>query len=239
MSLTGKSAGERVKMLERYPDLKQMPTPLVYELALSRAEAKNYEGAIALFHDRFFGREEGGTNVRQVWLEVRLQQASDLANSANCKDALPIVGALGSPVEGLELTKDGLEPILNSSRANYLLAQVYSNCEKKDEAAARYKLAAKGSGASEVIWSWAAAKKQGDFNSEKWRERLLEAASRAEATAAGSSSPGWWHYVAGSLWIAAGNREKGEKILREVFLFPDSKLSHHHARLALAGATPR
>ena len=239
MSLAGKSPADRVKMLERYPDLKQMPTPLVYELALSRAEAKNYEGAIALFHDRFFGREEGGTNVRQVWLEVRLLQAGDLANSGNCKGALGVAERLGSPVEGLAFTKDGLETILQSTRINYLLAEVYSSCGKKVEAAARYKMTAESSDASELVWAWAAAKKQNNFDLAKWRKCLLEAASRARATAATSSSPGWWYYVAGILTVATGDKEKGEELLREAFLFPDSRLSHHFARLALTGATPR
>jgi tetratricopeptide (TPR) repeat protein len=239
ISLVGKSSADRVKMLERYPDLKQMPTPLVYELALSRAEAKNYEGAIALFHDRFFGREEGGTNVRQVWLEVRLLQAGGLAGSGDCKGALGIAEGIASPIEGLAFTKDGLEPILQSARANYLLAEVYSSCGKKADAAARYEMAAKSGDASDLIWSWAASKKQGNFDSAKWQERLLAAASRAQTAAASSSSPGWWHYVAGTLRIAAGDKEKGEETLREVFLFPDGRLSHHFARLALAGATPR
>jgi tetratricopeptide (TPR) repeat protein len=68
MTLVGKPATERVKVLERYPDLSRMPTPLVYDLALNRAEEGNYEAAMDLFKNRFFGREEGGTNVRQVWI---------------------------------------------------------------------------------------------------------------------------------------------------------------------------
>src|SRR5262249_1711067 len=147
------------------------------------AETKNFEGAIALFHDRFFGREEGGTNVRQVWLEVRLQQAVSFANSGDCGGALRAAGGLGSLVEGLLFTKDGLESIVESSRSNYLLAEIYSTCGKKEEAAARYKLAARASDTSELVWSWAAAKKLGDFDSARWRERLLEAASRAQTMA--------------------------------------------------------
>src|SRR6266699_2211422 len=67
MAVLGKPAAERVKALELYPDLDRMPTSLVYELALNRAEEGNYKGAIDLFQNRFFGSEEGGTNVRQVW----------------------------------------------------------------------------------------------------------------------------------------------------------------------------
>src|SRR6266581_507846 len=77
-TLLKKPPTERVKILERYPDLSSMPTALVEELALSRAEAGNYPGAVELFKNRFFGREEGGTNVRQVWIEVKLAEALHL-----------------------------------------------------------------------------------------------------------------------------------------------------------------
>src|SRR5262249_117706 len=53
MTLLGRSAQDRVKELERYPDLKQMPNPLVYELALNRAEAGDFDTATSLFRDRF------------------------------------------------------------------------------------------------------------------------------------------------------------------------------------------
>ena len=239
MSLTGKSAADRVKAFEQYPDLKQMPTPLIYELALSRAEAGGYERAIALFHERFFGREEGGTNVRQVWVDVRLSQAVGLAKGGNCKDALGVAQNLGAPVSGLSFTNDGLETILKSARANYLVGEVYSACGKKTEATGRYQVAAQATDISELVWAWAAAKKLDDFDSAKWHERLVDAASRAESASALGSFPGWWQYVAGTLRIAAGENDRGEKILREVFLLPDARLSHHFARLALAGATPR
>src|SRR5262249_9698781 len=65
MAMMGKSAKPRVAALERYPDLKKMPSPLVYELALNKAEAGDFVGAKDLFRNRFFGREEGGLNVRQ------------------------------------------------------------------------------------------------------------------------------------------------------------------------------
>src|ERR1700694_2674393 len=75
ITLLAKPAAERVKTLELYPDLDRMPSSLVYELALNRAEEGNYSGAIDLFRNRFFGSEEGGTNVRQVWAQVHMQEA--------------------------------------------------------------------------------------------------------------------------------------------------------------------
>jgi hypothetical protein len=48
-----------------------------------------------------------------------------------------------------------------------------------------------------------------------------------------------WLYTAGILRVAAGQTERGNEQLREAVLAPDDGLSHHLARLALAGATPR
>src|ERR1700687_2075240 len=94
MTLLAKPAAERVKTLERFPDLDRMPTSLVYELALNRAEAGNYSGALDLFRNRFFGSEEGGTNVRQVWVEVKLQQTVRMARTGHCEDALAAARSL-------------------------------------------------------------------------------------------------------------------------------------------------
>ncbi len=70
LSLMRRPPQQRVQAIERYPDLAQMPSELVYELALNRAEAGDFEGARRLFYNRFFPRQEGGTNVREVWVEV-------------------------------------------------------------------------------------------------------------------------------------------------------------------------
>jgi hypothetical protein len=70
--------------LERYPDHAHIPSNLVYELILNLVEAGEFEKAAALFHDRFFPREEGGINVREVWLELEVQRATSLARSGRC-----------------------------------------------------------------------------------------------------------------------------------------------------------
>jgi len=74
--------------MERYPNLADAPPGLIFELILNLSEAGEYERANGLFRKRFFPREEGGTNVRQVWVEVQLQKALALAKAGNCADAL-------------------------------------------------------------------------------------------------------------------------------------------------------
>ncbi len=174
MAVLGKPAAERVKALELYPDLNRMPTSLVYELALNRAEEGNYKGAIDLFQNRFFGSEEGGTNVRQVWVEVKLQQAIGLARTGHCEEALATAKTLGSPVRGFAFTQDGLEPLLNSARTNYLLGETFFACGQKGEADRRYRLSAQATDTSDVVWAWASAKMLRSYDPGLWWDRLSQ-----------------------------------------------------------------
>jgi hypothetical protein len=239
MSLLAKPAAERVKTLESYPDLDHMPTTLVYELALNRAEEGNYGGAVDLFRNRFFGSEEGGTNVRQVWVEVKLQQAFGLARTGHCEEALATGRALGSPVAGLSFTQSGLEPFLNSARANYLLGETSSACSQKEEADQRYRLSAKATDASDTVWAWGAAKNLSDYDPGLWGQRLSSALSQAESNARTSANEGWWVYSVGLLQMALGRDSEGKNSLWESMLLPENRMSHHFSRLALEGATPR
>src|SRR5262249_32962535 len=104
LSLLNRPARERVAALEKYPKLDAAPPALVFELILNLAEAGDFERANSLFHNRFFAREEGGTNVRQVWIEVQLQRLLASAKAGNCEEALQIAGNLGSEVPGLIFT---------------------------------------------------------------------------------------------------------------------------------------
>jgi tetratricopeptide (TPR) repeat protein len=239
VTLLGRSAAERVKVLERYPDPSRMPTSLVYELALNHAEEGNYQAAVDLFRNRFFGREEGGTNVRQVWIEVNLQRALTLARTNHCKDALEVSKAIGSPVNGLVFTQDGLAPFLDSARSNFLLGEVSLACGQKKDTNESYRCAAQANGPSEVVWAWASARKLDGYDSGKWQARLNAALSQAESNVRTNSSPGWWLYTAGLLQIALGETQKGNASLQEALLAPETRMSYHLSRLALAGATPQ
>jgi tetratricopeptide (TPR) repeat protein len=239
MTLLGKPAAERVKALERYPELDSMPTSLVYELALNRAEEGNYRGAIDLFRSRFFGSEEGETNVRDVWLEVKLQQAVGLARDGHCEDALVAARTLGSPVPDFSFTQDGLQPILNSARTHYLLGELASACGQIEEADRNYRSSAQATGATDALWAWASAKKLSAYDPVVWRERLSLALSQAESNRRTSANQGWWNYSVGILQLALKRDLEGKASLRESLLLPENRMSHHFSRLALEGATPR
>ncbi len=128
LSLLKRPAHERVQALERYPDLAQMPSELVYKLALNRAEAGDFEGAKRLFYNRFFPREEGGKNVRQIWIEVLLQQALSAQRTGHCDAALRETRSLGEAVPELAFTHDGLKPFVEAARTQYVLRSIASSC---------------------------------------------------------------------------------------------------------------
>jgi tetratricopeptide (TPR) repeat protein len=241
-SLLGRSPTERVKTLERYPNPGSMPTALVYELALGRAEAADYDGATRLFQNRFFGREEGGTNVRQVWIEVKLAETIGLGRAGRCQDALAVVKSLASPVAGLAFTKDGLNEIAESARTNYLLGDLFAVCGQKAEAEKRYQLAAQSPDSqqepSQVVWQWAAARKLNGYDPALWHERLTATLSKVESNLHADAS-GWLFFAKGVLLVALGRQEDGELSLRQALLLPQTHMSHHFVRLALDGATPR
>jgi tetratricopeptide (TPR) repeat protein len=237
LSLMGKPGRERVEALERYPDQANMPTDVIYELILNLTEAGEYDRATVLFRDRFFARQEGGTNVRQVWIELQLQRMIALARAGKCDDALSATGSLGSIVSGLPFTQDGMKPILDNARTNYLVGGVYAACGKVKEAEARFQAAATASAAGQIEWAWMAAQRLPGFDQHQWTPRLEAALAEAENLAETSGSTGYWFYTAGLLQAALGRKLEGNATLRKVFLQPDRMLAYHLSRLALT-STP-
>jgi tetratricopeptide (TPR) repeat protein len=239
MTLLGRPASDRARILERYPDLSRMPGALVYELALNRAEAGEFAAARGLFRDRFFGSEEGGTNVREVWMEVKLLAATGLARTGRCKEALSAADALGSSVPGLAFTQNGLLDLVDSPRANYLLGELFSSCGRKEEAERRLRLSSQATNANDVVWAWASARALSDYDPTRWQERLSSALSQLEFRARAGSHESSSLYSLGILQMALGQEEEARASLRESLLAPESRMSHHFSRLALAGTTPR
>ena len=87
-----------------------------------RTEARFAE-AEALFPGRFFPREEFGTNVRQVYLEVKLRQAFALAREGRRADAAALAATLGQPVPGFDFTGDPLKKLDWNDRVTDILPE--------------------------------------------------------------------------------------------------------------------
>lgn len=234
LSILKRPSAELVRDLEAYSELKNMPTDLVYELALNRAEARDFDGATTLFRGRFFPRQEGGTNVRQVWAEVQLQRALGLAAEGNCDQAESAANSIGAAVSGMEFTKDGLDAFAHSARMDYLLGTMDVKCSKSDEAKKHFEDAAGKTGAGEIIWAWLAAKDLPNFDQTKWTPKLEAALQQANNMSENSSFAGWWVYNAGILERALGREQEAQEKFRKALLLPDRLLSYHLTREALA-----
>jgi tetratricopeptide (TPR) repeat protein len=232
LSLLQRPAKERAAALVKYPHLDSAAPALIFELILNRAEAGDFDGANQLFHDRFFPREEGGTNVRQVWIEVQLQRVVALAKAGKCDEALAGAQRLGSEVPGLAFTDDGLESILQLSRTNYLLATAYAACGNPEVSGSKFKAAIGSSAPDQIHWGWLAAQKLPGFKPEDWRERLNTAFDQAAARSETSQYPSWWMYNAGLLAQDLGRTDEASFRFHQALLLPDRMLAYHFTRLA-------
>jgi tetratricopeptide (TPR) repeat protein len=228
LSLLSRPSSDRVAALERYPDRAEMPTALVYELALNLAESGDYDTAESLFRNRFFLRAEGGTNVREVWTEVRLHRSLALARTGHCEAAQQIADRLGAAVPGLEFTRDGMQRILESPRTNYLLGEMQLSCGHEGLARERFERAASGMG--EAAWAYMAARKSGHYDQVQWHERLTK-----ELTTYKSAGTSWGTYNAAMLEQVLGNGAAANAGFRDALLMPDTRMAYHLSRLGLDG----
>jgi tetratricopeptide (TPR) repeat protein len=238
LSILRRAPQERVAALERYPDRANMPSYLVYELILNLAESGEFEKAAALFRNRFFQREEGGTNVREVWLEVQVQRALSLAQRGECSKGVKIVDHLAEPVPDLPFTQDGLEPLLRSARFDYLVGSVYQTCKVPDKARSSFKRATERSKVGDAIWSWKASQQMPDLDQRPAKQKLESILERMKSDGDSSPRSGWWLYNVGMLDRAAGNIQRAGREFREALLFPDQFLTYHLTRLALSNDNP-
>ena len=237
LSILRHAPQERVKALEQYPDRANMPTALVYELILNLAESGEFEKATALFHNRFFQREEGGTNVRQVWLEVQVQHALSQAQNGQCSEAINTVEHLGEPVPDLLFTHDGLEPFLRSARINYLVGSVFKACNLPEKAQDDFKRAAEKWNFDNAVWAWKASQQLPNFDSASAKRKLQSILDQVNNSGEGNSPSSSQLYGAGMLESTLGNSKRAEEKFREALLSPDSLMTYHLTRLAISGST--
>jgi tetratricopeptide (TPR) repeat protein len=233
LTLLGRAPEERIAALRRYPG-SPLPSRLVYKLALALAEAGQFAEAEALFPDRFFPREEFGTNVRQVYLEVKLLQTFALARAGRREDAGALAAAFGQPAAGLDFTKDGMKAFLDAPRFQYYWGEL--EAQLGDEAGAREhrRKAAGGRDFRQAAFAYRAAQKLGEAGDAEWRPRLEAALAEADLYLfRGGHYPALATCARGMLLRALGRASEGDEALRQVFVLPDKGMPHHMARLAL------
>ena len=232
MSLLGKGAEERIAILRKYPDQAALPAALIHKLALSLAEGGRSDEAERLYQGRFFPREEFGTNVRQSYLEVRLQKALRLAREGRKEEALAITATIGQEIPGLDFTRDGLVPFIDNARYQYYLGEIEALCGRAEAAQAHWQKASGNTGYRQVYFSYLAARKLGTVDEAAWIELFKSRLKEAEAY--GGHFPGLAVYAQGVLLQALGQNDEGRQKLKEALLYPDKGMSHYLCREALS-----
>ena len=233
LSLLGRGPEERIAALRRYPGT-PLPSALVFKLALALAEAGRFSEAETLFPGRFFPREEFGTNVRQVYLEVELRQAFALARDGRRTEAAALAGTFGRPVPGFDFTKDGMKTFVDAPRFQFDSGELQALLGDDEAARTHWKRAAAGHDFRQTAFAYRAAQRLGEADEAEWRPRLETALAEADLYLfRGGHYPAVATCARGMLLRALGRAPEGDEALRQVFVLPDKGLPHHMARLAL------
>ena len=233
LSLLGRGPEERIASLRRYPD-SPLPSTLVFKLALALAEAGRFAEAEPLFPGRFFPREEFGTNVRQVYLEVELLRAFALAREGRQAEAAALAATFGQPVPGLDFTKDGMKAFVNTPRFQYHNGELQALIGNDAAAREHWRRAAAGRDFRQAAFAYRAAQRLGEASEAEWRPRLETALAEADTYLfRGGHYPAVATSARGMLLRALGRVPEGNEALRQAFVLPDKGLPHHIARLAL------
>ena len=211
LALLGRPAVERVAALERYPDRAAMPAPIVYELAVTMAEAGRFADAERLFEGRFFPREEGGTDVRQVKLEVALQKAL----VSKDEPSLRRVGELASGFE-------------RGARFNYLAGLAAEAAGLRAAAEEHWQRAAGQWNNFQAAYAHAAAKRLPGYDEAEWKKRL-EARLKLLSDDIWSN-PGSLEVFRATILRALGREAEAQEAFTRAILLPDRHLSRYLAR---------
>jgi tetratricopeptide (TPR) repeat protein len=230
MSLTGVPAKERAEALGRYPSaedkasLSPMPANLVYQLALTRAEAGQYDEALALFKDRFFPSEEGGVGAAQVLFEIKLMQAEAAAASGRCKEVEEFLASdhPGLPVNGAV------------SRAYLRMASIAKACKHPQQTDQFLKQAIASMSGADSAWVAKARELLGTYDATQQQQKMQASLASAQRVKDTSSFTGWWWYNIGTIQAALGHKDLASQAFNNALLLPDSMMSHHLSRVAMA-----
>ena len=128
MRQAGRPAEERARALLAYPGGRTISPALAFTTARTLAEAGRFDDAEHQLAGRYFSRAEGGEDVRQVYLELRLTRARWLAAHGQCPQARRVVDHLADPVRGLEFTREELRPLADAPSVREGADAVRASC---------------------------------------------------------------------------------------------------------------
>jgi tetratricopeptide (TPR) repeat protein len=227
MSLTGVSAADRASALSQYPSAdapdSKMPADLVYQLALTRAEAMQFEPALALFKNRFFPSEEGGITSGQVLFEIKLMRADAWAKAGGCKDAESFLRD-----EQAEIKLNG-----DSARDAVKLGGLAQSCGQAKQARELFEKAAADADPTTLPWVIEAQKSLGTYDAKQAEQKLETSLAATLSHSDTSANSGLWWYNIGLLQAALQRNGEARESFKKALILPDTRMSHHLAREAL------
>jgi tetratricopeptide (TPR) repeat protein len=151
-------------------------------------------------------------------------QANAWAEAGNCEAAMKFIESAQ--------TDSGREE--DSARDDIQLAAITKTCGHTEAAQTFLRKAAASDGSTNLFWAVQAEALLGAGDSGDARKRLMDALHAAESHAETAASSASWCYNTGMLNLAAGNKQRARQLLMQALVLPDTNMSHHLARLALA-----
>jgi tetratricopeptide (TPR) repeat protein len=229
MSLRGVDAKERAAALGRYPSaddasVSTMPANLIYQLALTRAEAGEYDQALALFKGKFFPSEEGGVSAAQVLFEIMLMQAEADAMAGRCAEAEQFLAARHT---GLVVNEAISQPYVR-------MAAIAKTCKNPQQSEELLQKAAGSKIGADSAWVAKAQKLLGTYDATEHQKKLQASVASAARVKDTSSFTGWWWYNIGTIQAALNHKDRAREAFNNALLLPDSMMSHHLSRAAIA-----
>jgi hypothetical protein len=183
-----------------------------------------------MFQGRFFPREEGGTDVRQVWIRVRALEARFHATLGRCGAALAIVDHIGDRGEPLAFTRDGLDRFILAAPNQAALGMAEARCGRADAAARRLRSLSASGEAGSLVFAYELARQLPGFDAAAWSAQLQSAGSRWGGRDTESS---WNAAISGILELDLGHTNESRALIESALLLPDRSLAHHLGREAL------
>jgi hypothetical protein len=128
MEKAGLPVSDRIRVLQCFPEMQSAPATLVFRLVRLLGEAAEFDSAEKLLQNRFFPREEGGANVREIYIQLKLKRARSAAAQKQCTPALDILQHLTDPVATLPFTAERLGTFATSDSAKQAITEIRSMC---------------------------------------------------------------------------------------------------------------
>jgi hypothetical protein len=121
-----------------------------------------------------------------------------------------------------------------SARQYVMLAGIARSCGQAKESEELFHKAAAQVDSADPAWTIQAEKSLGTYHAEEAEQRLATRLAAAESSAETGVNSGSWWYNIGLLQAALKRRERARESFDKALILPDTHMSHHLAREALA-----